>query len=994
MYLTLELPKRIINDAIGAGSSPVEVFGYEFGQVQYLAILCIGFLSAVLAHGLLKMRINTIKGVLAERMLRRFRYTLVGRILRFPQPYFRRTSQGELVSMVTSEAEPLGGMMGDAISQPVLQAGQMLTILGFLFLQSFWFGLAAVALIPFQAWLIPKLQRQINLLNKSRIQQVRKLASEIGESAAGASALRINGGWRYRQAQITYRLGRLFEIRFEIYQKKFFMKFLNNFITQLTPFFFFSIGGYLVIQGNVSLGALVAALAAYKDLSSPWKELLAYYNQVQDMSLRWDTIIERFAPAGMIPAELFDGEPDKREHLVEDIALEGVSVRDVDGNYVLEDINTRFPKGSTVGISASNEEDRRAVSELLTREIVPSQGVVRIGERDLNHLHQVVVAARIGLASSRPYTFQGTIGDNVMMPLRTKPQDDADPNGDMSGKFTDLKEAKRAGNSNDSLNADWLDPRLAELETDQDVREWWLKLVDTMGSGISLFRRGLEQKFDIAKHPELAKRLIELRPLVAQKVKEAGLSNAIYPIDWDKYNPALPVAGNLLFASPKINISQEALAAQIGFVRFIQEMKLEEDIVRLSTEVIEMLLQAFGMDGTDHPLFRKLGIDPEIYEKTVEVVQKVKDVGHEELTRDERALLFTVPFRISAEHIGPAFTEDTKQRILALRKTGSEFAQHRFSKLFVPFSKENLAPGFTVLENAIFGKISASAAAQRNELVDLVAETLLEAGLKRLVAELIYDVPTQLGGSNLPSLYLERMAFSRAAIKRPDILILDKALASYDEETRITAATELRDLMPDTTLIFLDEEFEDPDMFDVFVEIEHGRIVSSEGAQPAGGASGSGADLDMKLRALGMAELFQSLTRKQLRLLAFGARWYTAEKDDYVFVSGADANDGAYLLLDGEAGLYYPYEDNEDELITTVEPGRLVGDLALLTDNKRFLHMRAHTDIKALRIGKEEFLAVVQSDPAISFSLLQTVSGYLGIAATRSREQPSEQPEG
>jgi len=35
-------------------------------------------------------------------------------------------------------------------------------------------------------------------------------------------------------------------------------------------------------------------LAAYKDLSSPWKELLTYYNQTQDMSLRWDVVVERF----------------------------------------------------------------------------------------------------------------------------------------------------------------------------------------------------------------------------------------------------------------------------------------------------------------------------------------------------------------------------------------------------------------------------------------------------------------------------------------------------------------------------------------------------------------------------------------------------------------------------------------------------------------------------------------------------------------------------
>jgi ABC-type multidrug transport system fused ATPase/permease subunit len=133
LYLTLELPKRIINDAIGAASPIVEVWGYSLEQTTFLILLCIGFLLAVLAHGVMKMRINTMKGVLSERMLRRFRYQLISRALRFPQPYFERVSQGEMVSMVTAESEPMGGLMGDAISQPVLQAGQMITILSFLF---------------------------------------------------------------------------------------------------------------------------------------------------------------------------------------------------------------------------------------------------------------------------------------------------------------------------------------------------------------------------------------------------------------------------------------------------------------------------------------------------------------------------------------------------------------------------------------------------------------------------------------------------------------------------------------------------------------------------------------------------------------------------------------------------------------------------------------------------------------------------------------------
>jgi ABC-type multidrug transport system fused ATPase/permease subunit len=158
LYLTLELPKRIINDAISSDQSfiYVEWLDREFDQVTFLMLLCGAFLIYVLGHGLPKMRINTLKGILSERMLRRFRFQLISRIMRFPQPYLKRTSQGEMVSMITSEAEPMGGMMGDAISLPVLQAGQMLTILAFLFLQSFWFGVAACALIPLQAWLIPK----------------------------------------------------------------------------------------------------------------------------------------------------------------------------------------------------------------------------------------------------------------------------------------------------------------------------------------------------------------------------------------------------------------------------------------------------------------------------------------------------------------------------------------------------------------------------------------------------------------------------------------------------------------------------------------------------------------------------------------------------------------------------------------------------------------------------------------------------------------------
>ena len=71
------------------------------------------FLALVLINGAFKYRINTLKGRLGERMLRRLRYELYARVLRFPLPRFRKVSQGEIIPMITAEVEPLGGFIGD-----------------------------------------------------------------------------------------------------------------------------------------------------------------------------------------------------------------------------------------------------------------------------------------------------------------------------------------------------------------------------------------------------------------------------------------------------------------------------------------------------------------------------------------------------------------------------------------------------------------------------------------------------------------------------------------------------------------------------------------------------------------------------------------------------------------------------------------------------------------------------------------------------------------
>src|SRR5271166_2854446 len=267
LYYSLVLPKTIMNGAIKSGKHfPQEVLGFEFDQIPYLMLLCTAFLVLVFINGAFKYQINTFKGRLGERMLRRLRYQLYQRMLLFPLSYFQKNSSAQIIPMITAECESLGGFIGDAFNTPVFQGGQLLTNIFFMFVQDPILGLAAVALYPVQGYVIPKLQSKVNQLNRRRVRTVRQVADRVHESATGIADILANDTVKLQLTGFAHLLGTIYDIRFEVFQRKFFVKFLNNFLGQLTPFFFLSIGGYLVIRGEppLSVGALAAVLWAKK----------------------------------------------------------------------------------------------------------------------------------------------------------------------------------------------------------------------------------------------------------------------------------------------------------------------------------------------------------------------------------------------------------------------------------------------------------------------------------------------------------------------------------------------------------------------------------------------------------------------------------------------------------------------------------------------------------------------------------------------------------
>lgn len=470
LYLSFELPKIIVNDALDADpkSFPRDIFGYTLDQLPYLYWLCGALLALVMVTGGLKYVLSVYKGVLGEIMLRRLRYDLYTRILQFPVSHLKKVQGGEIVTMATAEAEPLGRFMGVAAANPALQGGTMITALVFLFAQDWLLGIAAISLFPVQAYLVPKLQVQMNALSRQRLSSVRVFAGHIGEAMDGYRDIHAHDTTAFELARTSGQLGILFRIRRSLYLIGNGIIFLNNFFTQLTPFMFYLIGGYLVLSGELSLGALVAVIAAYRETAAPWNDLLEYYQSLEDNRVKYAALVENFSPDGLrdLPDSKRDEKPGEREKFAGELSVNNVSVKDGE-EPLLDAVSISAPLPGRIAILGPAGSGKVELAQLLSALRQPSAGAINLAGQDLAQVSDITLGRCVSYLDQGSHVFTGTWRDNIYYGLKHRPVRDASTGGD---RGTDIAEAMRAGNTTNDPNADWVDyedagfASLAELD--------------------------------------------------------------------------------------------------------------------------------------------------------------------------------------------------------------------------------------------------------------------------------------------------------------------------------------------------------------------------------------------------------------------------------------------------------------------------------------------------------------------------------------------------
>jgi putative ABC transport system ATP-binding protein len=831
LFVSLDLPKQIVNRAIqgqafegGATTAPFMKFsigpidwlgipeihlfsGFQLEQEPYLVALCLTFLFFVVVNGWLKQLVNTEKGRLGERMLRRLRYELYDRVLRFPITHFRKVKQAEVATMIKDEVEPLGGFIGDAFVTPAFLGGTALTTLSFILLQDWRLGLISIVVLAAQIIVIPLLRKRILELSRQRQLTARQLAGRIAEGVDGTIEIHSNDTSNYERADVINRLERIFLIRFELYKRKFFVKYLNNMLSQTTPFLFYLIGGYFTLRGQFDIGSLVAVINAYKDLPSPIKELIDWQQQSQDAQIKYEQVIEQFTPPGMLPEELQRLTDQDIPAPEGNLSVQAIAFYEEGGARVLD--NAALEVGSSdhlaiVGFAGSGKE---ALGLILGRLIAPTSGTFRWGNADMASLPEAMTGRYISYVGDETYLFPISIMENIIYGLKHRPIEPAQYEGRALQHYQRrVSEARRSGNPMIDIHAQWIDFEIAGVEDQAGLRQRIIDLLPAVDLEDDVYQFGLRGRIDPDEEPEVAAHFLDARVAIHRRLQEPDVNHLVEPFDPARYSRNMTVAENLLFGTPR------GAVFEVGSLRdnkvlagVIESEGLKPALMAMGAKIAETMVELFADLPPGHPFFEQFSfISADDLPLVQQLLNRVQRSGVDKAAPDDQKRLVAITFPyIEARHRLGLIDAELEAKLLSARRRFAETLPEEFRDYIEFYDPQRYNAAAAVQDNMLFGRLVYGQAQAVQKIFRLVFDVVSELGLKSEVLAVGLEHGVGTGGRRLTGPQRQKVALVRALVRRPRILILNNTLAPLEAAVQTRIVKALRREMKDRCLILI-----------------------------------------------------------------------------------------------------------------------------------------------------------------------------------------------
>ena len=272
------------------------------------------------------------------------------------------------------------------------------------------FGIFAVGSFFYFAWILIFFKKR-KKLDYKRFSQISEEQSKVIELVNGMQEIKLHNAEKRKRWNWEFVQAKLFRISIESLALEQYQSVGSSFINELKNIIITVISAKLVIEGEITLGMMLAITSIVGQLNSPITQLINFLRELQDAQIS----LERLGEIHNKEDEEKPGD-EKLKDIPED---SGFEIKDLSFRYVgsekpvLENLNLTIPANKITAVVGVSGSGKTTLMKLLLKFYEPDNGQIFIGNHDLQNVSQKAWRDQFGVVMQEGYIFNDTIANNI-----------------------------------------------------------------------------------------------------------------------------------------------------------------------------------------------------------------------------------------------------------------------------------------------------------------------------------------------------------------------------------------------------------------------------------------------------------------------------------------------------------------------------------------------------------------------------------------------------
>lgn len=345
---------------------------------------------------------------------------IIDHLFRLPLRYFDRRPVGELSSRV-NELENIRQFLTGTALTVVLDAVFSVVYIVVMVIYSWLLTLVALATIPLFVLVTllasPIVRRQLRVkAERNAATQSLLVESLSGIQTVKAQNIELRTRWKWQERYAEY-----VSAGFNTVLTSTTASSASSFLNKLSALLVLWVGAYLVLQGQLTLGQLIAFRIISGYVTAPILRLAQLWQNFQETALS----LERLSDIIDHPQETATDDANQipMPEITGQVSFENVAFRFApSGPMQLLNINLDFPAGIFIGIVGQSGSGKSTLMKLLPRLYEVESGRILIDHYDISKVELHSLRRQVGIVPQDSLLFEGTIQENIAL---TNPDADA-----------------------------------------------------------------------------------------------------------------------------------------------------------------------------------------------------------------------------------------------------------------------------------------------------------------------------------------------------------------------------------------------------------------------------------------------------------------------------------------------------------------------------------------------------------------------------------------